>query len=117
MRAAIDTLPVHFIGCDGTVVGSNRARIACRVAHVSMLKGRMRAPDLIFECVPLCRPIYPRLPGVSNFQTNQAHQFERVALRYHAFTQLVIEAHLAVYDGILKVLILNRGTERAGDFR
>ena len=51
-----------------------------------------------------------------NFQADEAHQLEGVALFHHAIAQFVIEVHGAILDEILEVGVAGDGAESVRDF-
>ena len=53
----------------------------------------------------------------SDFEPHRAHQLDGVALGDDARLQLVVEAHLAVFDVVLEVDVVDAGRELVGDLR
>jgi allantoicase len=55
--------------------------------------------------------------GASDFEADEAHEFEGVALRNDSVAQLEIEAHFSVLDEILKVGIAHNAADGCGHVR
>src|SRR5688572_6845729 len=107
--------PSHSIAFFGSsLVASANASVAA-LGLPALIAAHPACSSMPTRGLPWAISRAPASTAILNIQANHTHEFERVAMRDHAVPELVVERHLAVFDLVLQVHVLDLTRKDRGD--